>query len=376
MSLTIFNEINGVFAGTNTPQFTQLEYLVTTAKKTSTVIPSLGLFGEASVGKTFSSELIAKFAGYHYLYFNASTLSPKTFYKSITKSFMDLILKDGSLYTAATRQKGTTALVYEARTPVLILVDEAHELHKDLQTLFLTLLIEKGVLNPDDSVSTISLRNVTWVFATTDSSKLLYPLTTRLFNITFDQYTKEDIMNIVRLKYKMISNGGLGILANCSKLVPRTAIRFAEQLTNMHPDSPITDAQTVEFVKNALAMDPDGIDAIDKRILLYLSNNKKKINPVDEISLDAFKQTVIRLTAKGVKMTNADHRELNRAKFNVAVLEQKINNAEFIAKSRQDISLACRVLDLGDLEKRLSYLEKLEFITKTSKGIQLSEKYR
>jgi hypothetical protein len=58
------------------------------------------------------------------------------------------------------------------------------------------------------------------------------------------------------------------------------------------------------------------------------------------------------------------------------MLEHKLATAEYVAKSRQDISLACRVLDLGDLEKRLSYLEKLSMIVKTPKGIMLDEQYR
>jgi hypothetical protein len=144
----------------------------------------------------------------------------------------------------------------------------------------------------------------------------------------------------------------------------------------MHPDKPITEAQVEEFAKKALAMETNGIDAIDKRILLYLSHNKKKIAPVDEISLQAFKEVVARFEKKGIdKLSSSEHKEYNRNMFNVAMLEHKLNTAEYVAKSRQDISLACRVLDLGDLEKRLSYLEKLGFVTKTSKGISLVEKY-
>jgi Holliday junction resolvasome RuvABC ATP-dependent DNA helicase subunit len=374
MSLTIFTEANGVYAGTNTPQFTQLEYLVTTATKTKTQIPSLGLFGEASTGKTSSAKLLAHAAGYRYLYFNASSLSLANFYKTISAPVIDMMVekKDCKVRGRAFER----VYVYESQTPFLILIDEAHDLSKDLQTLFLSLLDQKDVLNPNEEVNTISIKNVTFVFATTDSSKLLYPLTTRLFNITFDQYSTEDIMNIVRMKYKLISNGGLKIIAQCAKLVPRVALSYAEQLTNMHPDKPITEEQVEEFAKKALAMETNGIDAIDKRILLYLSNNKKKIAPVDEISLQAFRKVVARFEKKGIdKLSSSEHKEYNRTMFNVAMLEHKLNTAEYVAKSRQDISLACRVLDLGDLEKRLSYLEKLGFVTKTSKGISLVEKY-
>lgn len=374
--LTIFNEANGVYPGVNTPQFTQLEYIVSNAKKTNTIIPSLGLFGEASSGKTSSAKLIAQAAGYNFLYFNASSLSTSNFFKTITKPVLEIIRKDKSLFIPRPR-RNANAFVYESTVPFVILIDEAHEMNKDIQTLFLSALQDKDVLNRDEDVSTIGLKNITWIFATTDSSKLLYPLTTRLFSVVFDQYSKEDIMNIVRIKHKLISNGGLEIIANCSKLVPRVALQYAEQLSNMHQDKPITEVEVTEFAKNALAMEINGIDAIDKRLLLYLSNNKKKIAPVDEISLQAFKEAVARYEKKGIaNLSNAEHKEYNRAQFNVTVLTHKIATAEFVAKSRQDISLACRILDLGDLEKRLSYLEKLNKITKTPKGVMLHEQYR
>jgi hypothetical protein len=81
-----------------------------------------------------------------------------------------------------------------------------------------------------------------------------------------------------------------------------------------------------------------------------------------------------RLEAK-TQLTNNEHKELNRATFQVAILEQKISQAEFTPKSRQDISLACRILDLRDLETRLTFLEKLSLVDKLPKGILLNERY-
>ena len=57
------------------------------------------------------------------------------------------------------------------------------------------------------------------------------------------------------------------------------------------------------------------------------------------------------------------------------MLEAKLKNIEYSPKSRQDISLACRLLDLKELETRLTFLEKLSFIQKTPKGILLGEQY-
>jgi Holliday junction resolvasome RuvABC ATP-dependent DNA helicase subunit len=262
----------------------------------------------------------------------------------------------------------------------VVFLDEAQLLSNDLQTMLLSVFdkISEGVVGIVGAATkkspAFNTRNVSFILATTDTSKLLYPLTTRLTSVTFDQYSKDDIKNIIGLKYSNISDGARGILANCSKLVPRVAIRLSEQLVNFCGRTQIMEAEAAEFAKNFLNMEENGIDAIDKRILLYLANHKKKIEPVDIISLEMNKKIKDRLETKAT-LTPSEHKDLNRAIFQVAVLEQKISQAEFNPKSRQDISLACRILDLKDLETRLTFLENLSLVDKSSKGIMLNERY-
>ena len=374
MNLMIFNETNGIYPGTNTPQFTQLEYLLTTSKNINTSIPSLGLFGEASTGKTTTAKLLAAGGDYHFLSLNSSQLTINNLNTEICEPiYKTLTYKDYSII-----KERSNYFVFETNKPIIILLDEAHELSKSLQTFLLSTIDNKGPLFEVDNRDecSISTNNITWILATTDSSKLLYPLTTRLFNIVFDQYTVEDIMNIIKLQYKTIEDTGLRYLANCSKLVPRIALRYAEQLNKLNSETIISTSKIEVFIKGFLNMELNGIDPIDKRILLYLANNKKAIHPSDTVLLTGFKNTLTRLEHKGItNLSSIDHREYNKCLFNISVLEQKINNAEYIAKSRQDISLACRVLDLADLETRLSFLEKVSMVVKTSKGIMLSERY-
>ncbi len=376
MTLKTFNESNGIFAGINTPQFTQLEYLLETAKTTNIPLPSLGLFGEASTGKTTSAKLLAKELGRPFLLLNGADLTLSNLNIKIAGYFIN----SGAPRSISYNPKPySNYLAFLLDQPGIILIDEAHELPKDLQTYLLSVIDNKGPLVDvvEQETKTIDTTNMTWIFATTDSSKLLYPLTTRLFSIIFDQYTVEDIMNMIKLKYSNIEDGGLKYLANCSKLVPRIALRYADQLTKMHPEGKVQVAHVEAFVKGFLNMELTGIDGTDKRILLYLSNNKKAISPSDEVLLTGFKTTLARLENKGCSnLSNAEHRELNKCRFNISVLEQKLSTAEYVAKSRQDISLACRILDLNDLETRLSFLEKLSMVNKTPKGIMLSEIYR
>jgi len=375
MGLTIFNESNGIYPGVNEPQFAQLEYLINTTKEVNTIMPSLGLFGEASTGKTMTANIIAKEVDCNFVFLNGTELSldalNDTLYDTIGYS-----LDYGKTFIDINENMDYRIQWRKTVKPLVVLLDEAHALPKGTQTALLSIIDNKGPLINDTDRCSVITDNMTWIFATTDSSKLLYPLTTRLFPIIFDQYSPEDIMNIIKMKYKTISDTGLRYLANCSKLVPRVALRYAEQLTKINPTEQVPDAKVEAFIKGFLNMELTGIDPIDKRVLLYLANNKKAVNPSDEVLLTGFKSTLARLEKKGVNnLSSAEHREYNKCLFNISNLEQTINSAEYIAKSRQDISLACRCLDMNDLETRLSFLEKLNMVSKTPKGIMLSEAY-
>jgi Holliday junction resolvasome RuvABC ATP-dependent DNA helicase subunit len=381
--LKIFTQENGIYTGVNTPQFTQLEYIATSAVNQYKPLPNLGFFGEASTGKTTTATLLVSNMPKHTLIsINSSGLTEQKLAKIVTDTMIAKYNVD--YYTTW----GNYTLDFDEKTNnytsfvqmYVIFLDEAQLLSTELQTMLLSVfdkMSEGSITKIGEGTKknpSFSTKRVSFILATTDTSKLLYPLTTRLTSITFDQYSKEDIKNIIGLKHPNISDGARGIIANCSKLVPRVAIRLSEQLINFCGGTQITEAQAVDFAKNFLNMEENGIDSIDKRILLYLANHKKKIEPVDVISLEMNKKIKERLEAK-TQLTNNEHKELNRAIFQIAILEQKISRAEFTPKSRQDISLACRILDLRDLETRLTFLEKLSLVDKLPKGILLNEKY-
>ena len=367
--LKIFNETNGVFPGVNTPQFSQLEYLAEMANQSGCQLPNLGLFGEASTGKTTSVKLLANICNYRILIFNAVSIKTEVdLNKSLVDQFMAFPETGLPLFDGARHLKPQKAIVF---------FDEAHALKEDIQTALLSALESKGLFT-DKAMGSVITENITWIFATTDPSNLLYPLTTRLHSITFDQYSVDDVANIIRLKHaNKIDHPSAIILAQCAKLVPRTAIRNTELLITRYGNKPITVVETEKFVKEFLNMETNGIDSIDKRILTYLSSYTKQIAPVDTIALSGFSKIKEMLEAKGVKnLTHQEHKEYNRATFQIIMLTEKMKISEALPKSRQDISTALRLLDLNDLETRLSYLEKLSYVEKTSRGIVLAKKYR
>lgn len=368
-NLKIFNQTNGIYAGVNTPQFSQLEYLIEASISTGQQLPSLGLFGEASTGKTTTAKLIASSCKYDCYILNASCVSSvNELHELCLNTFgkiekLELDIRNGV--------KGIKT------NKSLVIIDEAHKLKNTIQTKFLTILT-----NPtsafDETLSpyTFFMENITWIFATTEPSKLLYPLNTRLHNITFDQYLLDDVKQIIKLKYPLLDDGALTIMANCSKLVPRTALRNSEFL-NTGIKGNITEQQAETFAKDILGMETNGIDSIDKRILAYLSNYQRQTKPSDIIFLKNYIQIKQTLEDKGlVNLSHTEHKEYNKAKFQILILSEKINNAEPLPKSRQDISLALKLLDLKDLEVRLTYLEKLSMIEKTSRGIIIAKQYR
>ncbi len=368
-NLKIFNETNSIYPGVNASQFSQLEYLIELSNSTGQQLPSLGLFGEASTGKTTTAKLIASSCKYNCYILNASSIfSVDELHEMCLNTF-------GKFETLELDYRNGVKAIKTPKT--LIIIDEAHELKNAIQTKFLTILTNQtSAFDETLSPYTFFMENITWIFATTDPSKLLYPLTTRLHPITFDQYTLSDIKEIIKLKYKLFDEDALTIMANCSKLVPRTALRNSEFLKQSIQGT-VNKQQAEAFAQNFLGMEPNGIDSIDKRILAYLSNYQRQTKKSDEIFLKNYIQIKQELETKGLsKLSSGEHKEYNKAKFQILLLTEKLNNSEPLPKSRQDISLACRLLDLKDLELRLTYLEKLSYIEKTPKGIVIAKEYR
>ena len=365
----IFNETNNIYPGINTPQFSQLEQLAELTNIHKFQLPHIGMFGEASTGKTTSTKLLANACDYYFMAYNAMDFS------SLDEFHTILFTKFKALNSGEYALNNGFFGIPTKKT--VILIDEAQELKNSIQTALLSVLTKKSGVFSEILQYTFLIDNITWIFATTDSSRLLYPLTTRLVPITFNQYTLEDIKHIIGMKYPLISDGGREIMAKCSKLVPRTAIRNSDFLVAKNTEGVISENKTEDFAKTFLGCEKNGIDGIDKRILAYLANYQKQIKPIDKISLAGFIKLKTYLENKGLSTLSAyEHKEYNKAKFQIFMLSEKINTAPPIPKSRQDISLACRLLDLKDLEVRLSFLESLNFIEKTPKGICISEQYR
>ena len=139
MTLNVFNEANGIFAGINAPLFNQLEYLMATSKKANIPLPSLGLFGEASTGKTTTAKIIAKEMKFPFLLLNSADITLKNINAKIANYFIETLPKE-TLVPGPFPDPFKLLWSYEVKVPCVVLLDEAHELSKEVQTYLLSLL--------------------------------------------------------------------------------------------------------------------------------------------------------------------------------------------------------------------------------------------
>ena len=82
-------------------------------------------------------------------------------------------------------------------------VDEAHEMSKQVQTMFLSILEpnarEKTEIEYDDITYTFDFRKVTFMFATTEDDKMFHALMDRLRVLSLEPYEEKELAAIIEL---------------------------------------------------------------------------------------------------------------------------------------------------------------------------------
>jgi Holliday junction DNA helicase RuvB len=129
------------------------------------------------------------------------------------------------------------AVLLSAKDRDVILVDEAHELEKPLQTaLYLALDKRKVIVQGSRKGTTpigIPVADFTLLLATTDEYQLLQPLRDRMrLVLRFQPYTVEELVQILRHRLRALGWGFeeavLPEVARRSRGVPRLALRLAQ----------------------------------------------------------------------------------------------------------------------------------------------------
>lgn len=231
-------------------------------------IPSIGLFGPRSVGKTEIARRIGKAMNLPMLTFSKSTLTNEdTFFKQVSKEIKEF--SGGTLEAP----------------PMIIFLDEAHVLPRRIQDSLLTAL-EKDDRCFRSKAGDINTKNITFIIATTDPGKLTPALISRLTVFNLRAYDTEEIVQI--LKNRIQSDDSLDksllnipeevfrFVAIVSRGVPRKAIEILQQTgMALALDEIQKDPESIKKdLKTILDCDDAGYTFLDKQYIRLLYQNK------------------------------------------------------------------------------------------------------
>lgn len=228
----------------------------------TSVCPFLNLVGAKGLGKTLFAKEFAKNLNNKngskrpFLELNCSTIKNNAqFFEQI---FIPLIMNN----------------------EITILFDEAHALPKDLTMAFLTIFnTEKTNTKEfvyDEQTFTFDFTKQTFIFATTESDKLFPPLKDRLSTVDFEQYSSNDLSEIIKINCDGISftKEALDALSLTVRGNARNAVmRSKEIVLYCESENQNTfDKQDYNNLTDLLGILPHGITCTEKQILEILSD--------------------------------------------------------------------------------------------------------
>ena len=217
--------------------------------------PDAGLFGPAGVGKSTLCSLIARELG--------STLH---------ETLAQTLTSPGDLH----------ALLMTAGDRDVVLIDEADELHPELQTLLYRAVAERKLFLPRGSSSrmppAIDLANFTLLMACNHESRLAPPLVQRLKLVCrFGFYEQSELERILQDRVRAVrwtvESSVLVEIAKRSRGVPRVALRHLDA-THRVSRSENADAITrahFDRMCRLEGIDAAGLDATEQAYLRVLS---------------------------------------------------------------------------------------------------------
>jgi Holliday junction resolvasome RuvABC ATP-dependent DNA helicase subunit len=234
-------------------------------------VPPVLFLGPKGVGKTFIAEAFshelqdAEGLPRRCLVLNSSTVkSPKYFFEQV--------------YPALQRI-GSCGLLF----------DESHELDKDVQTLFLSVLNPKaGVvrrLEYKQVAYEFDLSNISFMFATTDMQKMLPPLVNRLTTVALRDYNKTELGLILAANLSngiRIKDGMLDIIAPTLRGNARAARLRAEEISrycNIRNKTEFTEKDWPVLCRVANIL-PFGLNQNEATVLKLLAMGPKSLQTI------------------------------------------------------------------------------------------------
>lgn len=355
--LKYFSESAGIFPGRNYPAFSKLEYLIDILNNKNR-INHIGLFGSASVGKTTASQIFAKEVNAEFIYINCASFTN-------TSQLIDLLLASTAFPSKPKIDLATNQKYIAPDNRVVICFDEAHMLSKKLQNELLSALdpntLWTGLNNPKTKLK-VCLSSTSCLFATTNKSRLLGPLVSRLVSVIFIPYEAYDMEQILETKFPDLSSAARQAIAQSSKYVPRAAIKNAEMLIDISGFTP-DEFELRSFFSDFLHVSLNGLDAIDASILEFLAADK------EEASMQPLIDANIRLLETNPNLSNAEKETLLATNNMLQQIDTSKLSTKNGKKSYNDIMVACNIIDKQEVIDRVSYLCSLQLVKRGPNGI-------
>ena len=236
--------------------------------------------GPASIGKTLFSKTIAESLMLPYVETTGTSL------KSVEQLFeqIDKVLDiEGLSYEEAGHHGGLPLRNYP---PLVIFIDECHQLKRPIQDALLTMTEPLTMAEPSDRRAPLQyfvadMSSATFLFATTDIGLIEKALKTRCREINLKPYEIEDIVEIIGRIYKGWSLEVRKLIAMAGRLTPRIAKEKAKDLDRIlkqdYSGQKPNESIVVEIMDKEWGQDRLGMTDRDRRYLSVIENANSPI---------------------------------------------------------------------------------------------------
>lgn len=185
------------------------------------------LWGPSSAGKTEMAKRVAVIMDLPFSSYAGATL------KNVKQliSTMDRAAASHGMPVKQTGERGGMP-VFKV-PPMLVFVDEAHDMKEGVQETFLTLIEAKdrtAVIEIDREMRVYDVSDVGFIFATTHPHLLIRTFRNRCTEIALRSYTAGEVTAMVRNQYPDLPVEVITDIATCCKCIPRKALDFARDV--------------------------------------------------------------------------------------------------------------------------------------------------
>jgi Holliday junction DNA helicase RuvB len=196
---------------------------------------------------------------------------------------MELVRRELESHGVQPQRVGTRSGLDELQYPALVVfIDEVHLVPRGVQESLLTVLEQRDrTMTLNDEVA--RLDQATFIFATTQASKLDAAFRSRCVGIELREYSEAEVARIVADRVPRDWSPEVYVaIARLGRLVPRVALEIARDLDNeiLVSTTPGGDPRAhLNEIRNEREVDINGLGPLDRR---YLTVLQEQGGPVGE----------------------------------------------------------------------------------------------